>query len=60
MWNCNHNWGDHEHLLVTKEIPDLSFLGLDAQGTVEACTAPEVNNCAALTRGEGDNDTTVL
>jgi hypothetical protein len=58
--NCNHNWGDHEHVLVTKKIPDLSSLGLDAQGTVEACIAPEVNNYAALKRGEGYNDTAVL
>ncbi|NJR42976.1 MAG: FAM221A/B family protein [Akkermansiaceae bacterium] len=58
--NCDHGWGEHDHVLVEKDIPDLSSLGLDVpQASIEAGIAPEVNNYAALKRGAGYNDSVV-
>ena len=60
MCNCDHGWGEHEHVLVQKEIPDLSSLGLEGpDAAVDAGIAPEVNNYAALKRGAGYNESAV-
>lgn len=47
-------------MLVQKEIPDLSSLGLEGpDAAVDAGIAPEVNNYAALKRGAGYNESAV-
>lgn len=53
--NCDHGWAEHDHVLVKKEVPDLSSLGVQEADLADSI-APEVNNYAALKRGAGYND----
>jgi hypothetical protein len=54
--NCDHPWADHDHKLVAKQVPDLAAMVGDANGALEHGIAPEINNYAAMKRGQGFND----